>query len=47
MLREQHLRKVESCLAEAIAAARIAGMTSQELTETLALLLRCSQDEET
>ena len=40
MLREQHLRKVEDCLTEAIAAAKIAGMTGQELTETLDTLLR-------
>lgn len=39
MLREQHLRKVEECLTEAIAAAKIAGMTGQELTETLDTLL--------
>ena len=39
MLREQHLRKVEACLAEAIQAARIAGMTGQELRETLEALL--------
>ena len=39
MLREQHLRKVEVCLSEAIQAARIAGMTGQELKETLDALL--------
>ena len=39
MLREQHLRKVEACLTEAIQAARIAGMTGQELKETLDTLL--------
>lgn len=39
MLREQHLRKVEACLTEAIQAARIAGMTGQELKETLEALL--------
>ena len=39
MLREQHLRKVEACLSEAIQAARIAGMTGQELRETLEALL--------
>ena len=39
MLREQHLRKVEACLSEAIQAARIAGMTGQELRETLDALL--------
>ncbi|MCH5338819.1 MAG: GntR family transcriptional regulator [Acetatifactor sp.] len=44
MLREQHLRKVEDCLTEAIAAAKIAGMTGQELTETLETLLRYEED---
>jgi len=39
MLREQHLRKVESSLTEAIEAARIAGMSDKELTETLKALL--------
>lgn len=40
MLKEQHLRKVEEALAEAIQAARIAGMTNSELEETLHLLLK-------
>lgn len=44
MLREQHLRKVEESLTEAIAAAKIAGMTGQELTETLDTLLRYEED---
>ena len=39
MLREQHLRKVENSLTEAIEAARIAGMSDKELTETLKALL--------
>ncbi|MBP3677713.1 MAG: GntR family transcriptional regulator [Agathobacter sp.] len=39
MLREQHLRKVEDALQEAIAAAKIAGMTEVELQETLNALL--------
>ena len=38
MLREQHLRKVEECLIEAIRAAKIAGMTQQELFDTLQTL---------
>ncbi len=38
MLREQHLRKVEECLIEAIQAAKIAGMTQQELCDTLKTL---------
>ena len=44
MLREQHLRKVEASLAEAIEAARIAGMSDQELTDTLAMLLQMSEE---
>ncbi len=39
MLREQHLRRVEDALGEAIAAAKIAGLTNQELLETLQALL--------
>lgn len=39
MLREQHLRKVEDALQEAIAAAKIAGMSDKELQETLNALL--------
>jgi len=39
MLREQHLRKVEDALQEAIVAAKIAGMSDTELKETLAALL--------
>ena len=39
MLREQHLRKVEEALQEAIAAAKIAGMSEDELRITLDALL--------
>ena len=39
MLREQHLRKIESSLMEAITAAEVAGMTEDELMETLRTLL--------
>lgn len=39
MLREQHLRKVEEALQEAIAASKIAGMSETELKETLEALL--------
>ncbi len=39
MLREQHLRRVEDALLEAIGAAKIAGMTDAELQETLQTLL--------
>lgn len=43
MLREQHLRKVEDCLIQAIAAAEIAGMTRQELKDTMDTLLRLQE----
>ena len=39
MLKEQHLRKVEEALLEAVSAARIAGMTGQELQDVLRTLL--------
>lgn len=39
MLREQHLRRVEDALSEAITAAKIAGLTNQELLDTLQALL--------
>jgi len=43
MLREQHLRKVEDALQEAIAAAKIAGISDAELKQTLEALI--SMDE--
>lgn len=39
MLKEQHLRKVEEALQNAIKSADIAGMTDKELIETLQTLL--------
>ena len=39
LLREQHLRKVEDALTEAIAAARVAGLSADELTGTLQTLI--------
>ncbi len=39
MLREQHLRKMEEHLQNAISAAKIAGMSNDELIQTLQLLL--------
>lgn len=39
MLREQHLRKVEDSLMEAMTAAEIAGMSDKELVDTLETLL--------
>ncbi|MBO4337853.1 MAG: GntR family transcriptional regulator [Lachnospiraceae bacterium] len=44
MLREQHLRKVEDALSEAINAAKIAQMTESELIETLKALYEMSED---
>ena len=44
MLREQHLRKVESALLEAIVAAEIAGMSSKELEMTLHMLLEMQEN---
>ena len=45
MLREQHLRKIEECLTEASAAARIAGMTDEELLFTLETLIQVTAEE--
>jgi len=45
MLREQHLRKIEECLSEAIAAARIAGMTEEELIFTLKTLIQVTAED--
>lgn len=39
MLKEQHLRKVEDALLEAIHAAEVAGVNNQELEETLHTLI--------
>ncbi len=44
MLREQHMRKVEDALMEAIKYANIAGMTDDELTDTLKTLLRFEEE---
>ncbi len=45
MLKEQHLRKVEEALLEAVSAARIAGMTGQELQDILCTLLDMEEDQ--
>ena len=45
MLKEQHLRKGEDALMEAITAGRIAGMSGEELIETLQVLLSMREDE--
>lgn len=44
MLKEQHLRKVEASLLEAISAAQVAGLTDEELTETLQTLLKMKDE---
>ena len=44
MLKEQHLRKVEEGLLQAIASARIAGMSESELVETLNMLLSLKEN---
>ncbi len=43
MLREQHLRKVEESLLEAITASSIAGITDRELMDTLETLLNMEE----
>lgn len=45
MLKEQHLRRVEEALMEAISAAEIAGMTSEELETTLQVLLEIKEEQ--
>jgi GntR family transcriptional regulator len=44
MLKEQHLRKVEEALTEAIRAAEIAGMSDAELVQTLQTLLAVREE---
>lgn len=43
MLREQHLRKVEEALTEAIQSAKVAGMTREELFQTLQALFMVNE----
>ena len=43
MIKEQHLRKVEDSLTSAIAAAKIAGLSGEELKEMLAALLEMDE----
>lgn len=45
MLREQHLRKVEEALQEAIRAAKRAGMAEDELMEMMKMLLQIEEQE--
>lgn len=44
MLKEQHMRKVENGLMQAIASARIAGLSEKELIDTLKLLLSLKEN---
>ncbi len=44
MLKEQHMRKVEEGLMQAIQSARIAGLSENELIETLKLLLTLKEN---
>lgn len=44
MLKEQHMRRVEDALTEAIAAARIANLTAGELMEVLRTLLEMDEN---
>ena len=46
MLKEQHMRKIETSLNEAIQAARLAGISNEELKETFQTLLTLSQMED-
>lgn len=46
MLKEQHVRKVEESLMEAIRAAQVAGMTDGELQEILSTLLTMKNERE-
>ncbi len=45
MLREQHMRKTEELLSQAIEAAEIAGLSDEELKSTLDTLLKLKNDE--
>lgn len=45
MLKEQHLRRVEEALLEAVQAAEIAGMTPEELGRTLQVLLSMNAEQ--
>ena len=44
LLREQHMRRIEDSLTEAISAARIAGISEKELMSTLKTLIELSHD---
>ena len=44
LLREQHMRRVEEALTEAIKAAKIAGLSNKELKDTLKMLIELSNE---
>lgn len=44
MLREQHMRRVESALSDAIASAKVAGLSESELVETLRMLMKLDEE---
>ena len=46
MLIERHMRKVEQALTEAIASARIAGLSNEQLVDTLKTLLIIEENED-
>lgn len=46
MLIEQHMRKVETALMEAIASSKIAGLSKDELIETLKTLITLEENED-
>ncbi|MBO4309613.1 MAG: GntR family transcriptional regulator [Lachnospiraceae bacterium] len=45
LLREQHIRKVEEDLMQAIKASKVAKMTEDELIDTLKVLIKLSEEE--
>ena len=44
LLKEQHMRRIEAALNEAITAAKIAGVSDMELVDTLKMLIQISED---
>lgn len=44
LLKEQHMRRIEAALNEAITAAKIAGVSDKELVDTLKMLIQISED---
>ena len=44
LLKEQHMRRIETSLTDAITAAKIAGMSDKELVQTLKMLIKISEE---